>query len=107
MQTIIFIFIMLLSYIFISIFFIKIFKKTTKFSFIIFYIILYISSVYITAEFYNQILIYLRKKHTYIEVGHASIFSIQVWLFFEIISIFASLFFLIKFLIKIIKQKRV
>ena len=106
MQTIIFIFILLLSYIFISIFFIKIFKKTTKFSLTIFYIVLYISSVYITAEFYNQILIYLRKKHIYIEVGHASLFSIQVWLFFQIISISASLFFLIKYLIKLIKQQR-
>ena len=70
-------------------------KKSRLYSFIIKSIIFFMS-VYLLAEIFNQIHIFLRNRHHYIELGHASILDIEIWLFFQLISIFTIIYFIFK-----------
>ena len=48
---------------------------------------IYLVSVFFLAEIYNQINILLSNNGYFIELGNHFIFGIEIWLFFQIISI--------------------
>lgn len=87
MNTIIFLVLLLLSNLLVAAKGYKILLKSNSTIKFILYGVLYFLMVFMLAEMFNQINIYLRNKGYFIELGHASILGVEIWLFFQIISL--------------------
>lgn len=95
MYTTIYVILELVLYITISYMFFKILKK--KRALIFFFLsFLFLVSLWLVAEFLNRIDIFLSEKNILIELGHASILNIEIWLLFNIIALIIIVRFLLK-----------